>query len=413
MGGRYVLGMGHDTINAAEFADVFDPERRHDPHPRYHELRAAHPIARVVEGGDFILTRFDDCEAVLRDPSMTVDPSKRTARDDETGFLGGMDLTEFPVMLMLDPPDHTRLRRLVSKAFTPRTVEKMRPRIVEILTGMLDEQRGAGPFDLMAAVSYPLPVTVICEMLGVPVGDQDQFSGWSSDAARLLDGEIDQPVADRGIAALLSFIGYFDALFEERRKDLGDDLISHLLEVEDEGDVLSHTELLATCVLLFVAGHETTMNLIGNGVHALLSNPEQWKALAVDPSMAAGAVEETLRWNGPVHMTARGITREVEIGGWTFHPGENVDLLVAAANRDPARHADPDRFDIGRTDNRHLTFSHGLHFCLGAALARLEGQVVFETLAARHPDLVLHSQEPKYRDHLVLRGFEQLDVEIL
>ncbi len=406
--------MGTTTVNAAEFADLFDPARRRDPHGRYHELRAAHPVATIEPGGDVILTRFDDCEAVLRDPTWSVDPGTRGERvnDDDVGFLGGMDISAFPVMLLLDPPDHTRLRRLVSKAFTPRTVEKMRPRIELLLGELLDERRGTGAFDLMSEVAYPFPVTVICELLGVPVEDHHQFGGWSSDAARLLDGEIDAATAERGVTALFNFIGYFDQLFERRRAAPGDDLISQLLAVEDEGDVLDHLELQATCVLLFVAGHETTMNLIGNGTHALLTHPEQWHTLVDDPAHAAGAVEETLRWNGPVHLTGRTATREVVVNGWTYRPGDDVTLLLAAANRDPARHADPDRFDIARSDNRHLTFSHGLHYCLGAALARLEGQVFFETLAREHAGAALVTDNAPLRDHLVLRGFDRLEVEL-
>jgi cytochrome P450 len=265
----------------------------------------------------------------------------------------------------------------------------------------------------VSALAYPLPVIVICELLGVPVEDRHQFEGWSSDATRLLDGDIDEETFQRGLLASMYFINYFNGLFEERRAAPRDDLLCALLAAEDGGDTLSEEELRSTVLLLFLAGHETTMNLIGNGLFALLTHRDQWARLCADPEgLTASTVEECLRWDGPVHLTGRIATEELEVGGQVFPAKSQVVTLLAAANRDPARFPDPDRFDVGRADNQHLTFSHGIHYCLGAALARLEGQVVFGALARKFPDLRLavDSSEVEYRDHFVLRGLKALPV---
>jgi cytochrome P450 len=261
-------------------------------------------------------------------------------------------------------------------------------------------------------LAYPLPLIVICELMGVPVEDRQQFEGWSSDATRLLDGDIDEETMQRGVVAAMYFINYFNTLFEARRAEPRDDLVSGLLAVEESGDVLTEEELRSIVLLLFLAGHETTMNLIGNGLFAFMQHRGQWDRLVADRSLAPSAVEELLRYDGPVHVTGRVATEDLEVGGQLFTKGTQVVTLLAAANRDPKRFPDPDRLDIGRTDNQHLAFSHGIHYCLGAALARLEGQVVFDTLAARFPSLHLavDPDEVEYREHFVLRGLKALPV---
>jgi len=274
------------------------------------------------------------------------------------------------------------------------------------------EASGSGQLEVIGQLAYPLPVIVICQLLGVPVEDRDQFQGWSSDASRLLDGDIDEATANRGIVAAMSFINYFNGLFEERRREPRDDLLSGLLAAEEEGDVLSEEELRSIVLLLFIAGHETTMNLIGNGLLALLRNRDQLDLLREDPTLAPSAVEELLRYDGPVHATARIATEDLEVAGVELEAGSQVICFLAAANRDPARFDDPDRLDIRRADNHHLTFSHGIHYCLGAALARVEGQVVLGTLARRYPNLALVTDEPEYRDHKVLRGLRELHVAL-
>jgi len=377
-----------------------------DPHPHYHQIRAEKPIWSVPEWDEYVFTRFDDCERILRDPSMSSDPSSRRMELPILELGEGMERPR--TMLLMDAPDHTRLRKLVSKAFTPRTIDKLRPHVADLIHGMLDQVDPSG-FDLIAGLGYPLPVTVICELLGIPAEDQHLFGPWSSDASRMLDADLDDATIQRGLMAFMQLVNYLNGIFEERRAAPRDDLLSALLAAEEEGERLSEEELRSTVVLLFVAGHETTTNLIGNGTVALLRQREQWERLVADPSLAPGAVEEVLRFDGPVHITARTATVPTQIGDVVVEPGQGLVTLLAAANRDPARFPDPDKLDITRPDAHHLTFSQGAHYCLGAALARLEGQEVFKALPQRFPSLEL-AEEPIHRDHFVLRGYQAIQV---
>jgi cytochrome P450 len=382
-----------------------------DPHPAYRALRSTDPVARTPEGG-WLLTRHADCEAVLRDPRWSSNTVHRTGPSAERAATHPVRDADLPVLLFMDPPDHTRLRRLVAKAFTPRSVERMRAHIAELVDAELDRAAEVGELDVVNDLGYRLPATVICELMGVPVADQHQFHGWSADATRLLDGDIDEDTTTRGVMAVMQFVDYFNGLFEERRRQPGDDLVSGLLAAEEEGDRLDEQELRAIVLLLFMAGHETTMNLIGNGTLALLRNPDQLVRLRDDPALDAPAVEELLRFDGPVHLTARIATVDLEVGGQAMPAGSEVLALLAAANRDPARFAEPDRLDVGRADCPHLTFSYGIHYCLGAALARAEGQIAIPRLVRRFPDLELVTTEPTYRPHLVLRGLTELRVAV-
>jgi pimeloyl-[acyl-carrier protein] synthase len=378
---------------------LVQPEDWHDPYPIYRAVREAAPIVSVPEWDELICTRWADCERILRDPTFSSNVAHRRLQHTDTGF--DLDLPE--VLLFMDPPDHTRLRGLVSRAFTPRTVEQLRSHVADLVQEMLGEVDAAG-FDLIEALAYPLPVTVICELLGVPVADRHLFGPWSSDTSRLLDGDLTPDDLNAGLFAAMQLIQYLNALFEERRAAPQDDLVSALLAVEEEGDRLSESELGAIVLLLFVAGHETTMNLIGNGTVALLRHRSQWDRLVADPALAPNAVEELLRFDGPVHATQRIATEDARVGEVDVERGQSVICHLAAANRDPARFDDPDGLDIGRQDIQHLTFSHGIHYCLGAALARLEGQEVFKALPQRFPGLDL-AEEPVHRDHFVLRGY--------
>jgi len=408
---RTVVEMG-DTTTTITYDELFSPEVRRDPHPTYHRLRSEQPIAYNAEQDDWLLTRWADCIAVLRDPRWSSNPETRGEKRFTGPQVQEFDDVGLRTMLFLDPPDHTRLRRLVSKAFTPRRIERLRDHVREIADELLSDVEPGQPFDVMATLAYPLPVIVICELMGVPVEDRHLFEGGSSDATRLLDGDIDEETFQRGVLAAMYFINYFNTLFEARRAEPQDDLVSGLIAVEESGDVLTEEELRSIVLLLFVAGHETTMNLIGNGLFALMQHREQWDRLVADRSLAPSAVEELLRFDGPVHVTGRIASEELEIGGQVFPRGSQVTTLLAAANRDPDRFPDPDRLDIGRADNQHLTFSHGIHYCLGAALARLEGQVVFDTLASRYPSLQLavDPDEIEHREHFVLRGLKALPV---
>lgn len=400
-----VRGGGYQLVST-------DDERWGDPHPVYHRLRSEAPRWRMPEGA-ILLTTYADCEAVLRDPRWSSNTSHRETPTDELTGTHPIRDVDFPVLLFMDPPDHTRVRRLVSKAFTPRSIERMRPHIAELVDGMLDEAAEAGEMDVVGELGFRLPATVICEMMGVPTADQAQFHGWSSDATRLLDGDIDPETTQRGILAVMQFVGYFNDLFEERRRRPGDDLISALLAAEEEGDRLSEEELRSIVLLLFMAGHETTTNLIGNGTWALLRNRDEMRRLRDDPSLDASAVEELLRWDGPVHVTGRVATTDLALDGGTVIPkGSDVVTLLAAANRDPARFGDPDRLDLSRDDGAHLAFSYGIHYCLGAALARAEGQIAIGRLVRRFAEIELITDRPTYREHFVLRGLNELRVAV-
>jgi cytochrome P450 len=390
------------------------PEHRADPHPFYHRLRREAPVCLVPEFDELVLTRYADCEAVLRDPRFSSDPEHRRLelpyeQQDVRTQLGGSELN---ILLFIDPPDHTRIRRLVSKAFTPRAVERMRGHIQDIVDGILDDAADKGELDVVAELGYLVPVRVICEMMDVPRDDVHLFRDWSAAATRLLDGIIPPDELAKAVGGALQLINYLNGLIEERRRKPGDDLLSGLIAAEEAGETLSEPELRSITLLLFVAGHETTLNLIGNGTYALLRHPTELARLREDPSLVPSTVEECLRWDGPVHITGRIATEDLEVHDFRVEKGQQLLVLLAAANRDPARFPDPDRFDVGRPDNQHLTFSHGMHYCLGAALARAEGQIALGTLVRRFGDLRLLTEKPSYRDHFVLRGLDELRVAV-
>ena len=390
--------------------DPFLPEFNADPYPFYHRLREADPVHHSPLGF-WVLTRYDDCVMVLRDP-----------RFGRAGFEGLLESVygntveqgRLPTsMLFRDPPDHTRLRGLVSRAFTPRVVEGLRPRIQQIVDGLLDRVQGAGRMEVISDLAYPLPVTVISEMLGVPEGDRERIKQWSADIARSLDAiglPTDPEIVDRGRTGRHAIGDYFRSLIPERKKRPRGDLLSLLIEAEEQGDKLSEGELLATCVLLYIAGHETTVNLIGNGLLALLRHPKELERLRDAPSLIQSAVEELLRYDGPVQRTARITNADVELAEHKIPKGSMVVPVIGAANRDPAHFPDPDRLDVSRPDNRHIAFGFGIHFCLGAPLARLEGQITLGTLLHRLPRLALSTERPEWRESQVLRGLKALPV---
>jgi len=385
------------------------PEFVEDPYPTYRRLREEDPVHQSPLGF-WVLTRYEDVVTSLRDPRMVKEPIAAfvAARFGLPAPPTGMGLS----MLDRDPPDHTRLRGLVSKAFTPRVIEQLRPHIQGIVNRLLDKVEGEPGMDLIEQFAYPLPVIVICEMLGVPVADHERFKGWGLDIARGLDAILlppDSPVAERSMHARHALAAYFRELIAERRAAPRDDMLSGLIAAEEAGDKLTEDELLATCILLLVAGHETTVNLIGNGTLALLRHPEQRKRLQEDPGLITTAVEELLRFDGPVQRTARIPSEDVTFGGKTIGKGEMVMPFIGAADRDPRQFPDPDRLDLGRTDNRHIAFGWGIHFCIGAPLARVEGQIAINTLLKRQPKLALGGT-PQHRQSLTLRGLTTLPV---
>lgn len=381
------------------------PVFRVDPYPVYDKLRAAAPVFYWEKWGIWFLTRYEDCHALLRNNRLG------------HGTLGEPPPAEHPLvkmqsnwMLFKNPPDHTRLRTLVNKAFTPRRIERLRGQIQAIANRLLNQVVAAGHMDLIADFAYPLPVTVIANMLGVPSGDYPLFHAWSNDIARTLDLTDETAVYERGATAAAALTAYLQTLIAERRADPQDDLLSALAAAEEAGDRLNEDELYATCALLLIAGHETTINLIGNGTLALLNQPDQLKKLKHNPDLIKSAVEELLRYDSPVQMTSRIALETVTGTGYVFEKGQEVFFMLGAANRDPAKFKNPHRLDITRAPNNHLAFGGGIHYCLGAPLARLEGQIAIKTLLERLPTLKLETDIPIYVDNYLLRGLKTLPV---
>ncbi len=379
-----------------------------DPYPVYAALRERDPVHRSRLMNAWMFARHADVDAILRDHrNFASDPRKGTLTARQEALLPPAD--EF-TMLFLDPPDHRRLRALVNKAFTPRAVEALEPRIRGILAALLDDIDDASGFDLMRAVAQPLPVIVIAEMLGVPPEDRERFKVWSDQRARLLEPTVSP--RERAIALVASgeFDAYFRTIIAKRREAPEDDILSALVQAEDEGERLNERETLNMLRLLLIAGNETTTNLIGNGMLALLRNPDQLRRLREDPGLIPSAVEELLRFDSPVQTTFRRALADCEVNGFELRKRDNLVVLVGSANRDPDAFEDPDRLDVGRGGAAHLSFGRGIHHCLGAPLARLEGRIVLEMLLERFPRIGLRDESPRFRKSIVLRGLRSLPV---
>jgi cytochrome P450 len=392
----------------ASLADLADPAVLSDPYPVLAALREASPVTEF-DGLLTVVGRHADCSAVLRDP--------RASSERHRSLLAPPALRPAPSFLSMDPPDHTRLRRLVSKAFTPRVVATLEPRIRSLARDLLRPALADGDeLEIVGRLAYPLPVRIISELLGVPAEDRPRFAGWSAALAHLLQprfgtegGDAESELA-AAQAAREEFAAYFRGLIARRRAGPARDLLSELIRAEDEGQQLSEDELIATCVLLLVAGHETTVSLIANAILALLRHPGQLAALRADPALAAGAVEETLRYDAPVQLTARVARGGMTVANAPVPDGGLILVLLAAAGRDPAVFPDPDRFDITRPAAGHLAFGAGPHFCLGAPLARLEAAVAVREFAALVRDAELDAASLAYKPNLNLRGPARLMV---
>ncbi|MEU5544113.1 cytochrome P450 [Streptomyces sioyaensis] len=410
--------MTHVDTTAAlpSLQDLLDPRNQADPYPLYSRWRAQAPLARL-DDRLMVLTRYEDCAAVLRDGRFghpEADDPRFAGRRPSLEVLVDDDGRPVRGFLGLNPPDHTRMRALVSQAFTRRRVERLAPRIEELAAELFTAmERTQGPVDLIEGLATPLPVAVISELLGVPTEDRHRMLAWSHAVARALVPDFLLPpgAAEQEAQARREFTDYLRELVVERRRAPGDDLLSALVTVHDDGDVLTENELLATCTLLLIAGHETTVNLIGNGTLALLRHPDQLARLRSDASLTDNAVEELLRYDSPVQLTVRFALQDAEVAGVPVPAGSTLLLLIGAANRDPAAYEHPERLDIGRTPLRHLAFGQGIHFCLGAPLARLETQIALRMLLARAPQLRL-AGEPEWKDHITLRGLSRLPLSL-
>jgi cytochrome P450 len=400
------------TANSAPLFNPLAPEFIRDPYPHYERMRTTDPV-HLTPLGMYVASRHAEVSLVMRDKRFGKDYVERTVRRY------GPKIMDEPVfrsmshwMLQQDPPDHTRLRGLVVKAFTARRVEDMRPRIQQIVDETLDRIIPQGKMDLIEDFAFRLPVTIICDMLGIPEDHREAFYTGSRDGGRLLDPvplspeEIKQGNASNALAAM-----YFQQLFDLRRKSPGDDLITQLVQAEEDGSKLSNEELTANIILLFGAGHETTVNLIGNGLLALHRNPDQLELLKAKPELITNAIEEFLRYDSSVQLTGRVALEDIEdLGGRRIPKGETVLCLLGSANHDPAVYPDrPERLDITRPNVRPLSFGGGIHFCLGAQLARIEAEVAISTLLRRLPDLRLDDAvNPEWRPTFVLRGLKRL-----
>jgi cytochrome P450 len=396
---------------------LLDPANRADPYPTYARIRESGPL-QLPDMTLTVFSSYDDCDEVLRHPSSANDRSKSSIVQRELADDPQPEQQNFtPSFLFLDPPDHTRLRRLVSKAFVPKVVKALEPDIAAMVDGLLDKAVvKSEPFDVIADLAYPLPVAVICRLLGVPISDEPQFSHASAVLARALDpiytvtgdahGNFDE-IVDAG----QWLRQYLRDLIARRRADPGEDLMSALIHVEESGDQLTEEEIVATCNLLLIAGHETTVNLIANAILALLRHPPQWHALCADPQRVSAVVEETLRYDPPVQLTSRIAAGDMTINGVDIPRGDAMLLLLAAANHDPAAVDRPGEFDPDRAAIRHLAFGKGPHFCLGAPLARLETAIALSKLTARFPRARMLG-EPHYKPNLTLRGMAGLTVAL-
>ncbi|MBN8960685.1 MAG: cytochrome P450 [Rhizobiales bacterium] len=400
--------------------DFANPAINADPFPIFSRLREEDPVHWSPAMKAWVVTRYDDVRQIaVANTEMSANrlaPFFAAVPSDSRGGYASLITYLGNWMVFRDPPDHTRLRRLFTKAFTSRSVKALEPNIEQIVGLLLDEMdrksRQDGTVDWIADFAYPLPATVMMDLLGVPRDELMRVKDWSDDIALFIGTA--RATADkyqRAEAGAKAMADYFRGILVQRAADPQDDIISQL--VSEQNERLTDDEIIATCILLLFAGHETTTNLIGNGFYYTMKSPDQWERLKEQPALIDAAIEEWLRYDGPSGALARVITADVAFGGKQLAAGQRLFAFVNAANRDPRQFADADRFDIGRTPNAHLTFGHGIHFCLGASLARLEGQIALRALIERFPNINLAATgAPQWKDSVILRGMEALPVRL-
>ncbi len=377
-----------------------------DPYPVYDEIRHQGRVLWSERMGRWLVTGLSEVATLLAHPSVSSDRGRTL--EAQAGTDDGFRPRGLP---FTDPPDHTRLRSLVQQAFTPRAVERLRPRIERIAGDLLSAAADQGEFDLMKDVAGPLPAVVLAELLGIPAADQPTFRAWAGIVIETIDPVSHRQVSGEGERARTEMAGYLAEVIEERRRQPADDLISAMIAAEEAGNRLTGTELREMCLLLAVVGLETSGNLIGNGIRALLEHPAELARLRAEPDLIRSAVEELLRYDAPVQLAGRIPLEDIEIGGRTLGRGQTAGLILGAANRDPAAFTDPGRLDLGRRPNNHVGLGRGIHFCLGAPLARAQGAVVITMLVTRFPQL-RPAGEPKHRRNVHVRGFESMPLAV-
>ena len=394
-----------------------NPQFYRNPYPVYHELRASDPVHWSEIMGSWVLTGYDDVVATMRDPrrfsnagrhALSLDRLPEAVRKKAKPIYDHYAVG----LIHTDPPDHTRLRAMVNKVFTVRAMEGMRPRVQAIVDDLLDAVQAEGEMDVMRDLAYPLPVAIISQILGIPAEDNESFRYWNEGVNELTaTGRTTEANIERGLPRFQHLRAYLKQLIELRRRDPQDDLLSALVVVEDEGERLSEDELITTYQTLITAGFETTMNLIGSGLHALLRHPQQLERLRAEPALMESAVEELLRYETPFQRNWRVAAQDVELGGKQIKRGQLVAQMLGAANRDPSVFPDPDRLDITRQSGRHIAFGYGIHFCIGAPLARIEADIAFKSLLSRFPALRLKYDKVEWREEIVFRGMNSLMVQ--
>ncbi|MGB7686729.1 MAG: cytochrome P450 [Solirubrobacterales bacterium] len=394
--------------------DLFPPEMRANPYPVYQQLRENAPVFDTGSGL-WLITSYRYCHELLRDERCSKNLRNMSDYERNMELAGRTERIRTllgQLMSFSDPPDHTRLRGLVQRAFSPRMVEGLRPRAIELASELLDAAAGEGEIELIEDFASRFPLRVIAEMLGVPAADRTRFTRWSRDLAPTFELVLPPGAAEPAEQAAGEFIEYFRQLMDERAREPREDLVSALVHARDEGRRLAAQELVVNLILILGAGHHTAMHMIGNGVLALVRHPDQLALLRDRPEIGEDAIEEMLRYESPVQLTTRFPTAEIKIGGQTIPAGDRIAIMLAAGNRDPDRFPDPDRLDLARGDRSHLAFGGGIHYCLGNALARMEAGIAFRALLDRFPRIELATDSPEYDATVLLRGLKSLPLAV-